>query len=209
MSTLVEVNIWDQQPGESAKAFEAFRVFRDMGLKRSMAAAFHRLSGKDAGKGRLSVWSQQHDWANRVIAYDRWVDQRSVNEKFVAIKEMSERHAKMAVIFLNKVVTRLQSIDPETLTPDQLLRWFEVASRVERVARGEPSETVETTHTVEVKQKIDLSRLNDDEFNTIRAIFVRRFNDSGHLRRGNEEKGEVIDAVCEGLLPPVQSGVGA
>jgi hypothetical protein len=54
--------------------------------------------------------------------------------------KMAERHVRVALAFQAKAVERLQSIDADKLTPDQTLRWFEAAVRIERLARGEPSE---------------------------------------------------------------------
>ena len=173
MNNLLYINQWDQQPGESSRAFEAFQSYRDMGAKRSHASAFKLLKGKDNSRGRFDVWSVKNDWVNRVNAYDRWIDQQYTNGMALEVKEMGARHARTAVSILNKVIDRLLTIRPEDLSPDQLIRWFEIGSRIERQARGEPSEIVRTENNTNIHARIDLSKLSDDEFDQVHTIIVR------------------------------------
>lgn len=173
MTSLIGINPWDQQPGEGTKAFEAFRIYRDLGPGRSHRVAFTKLTGRDNSRGRFDVWSSQNDWVKRVEEYDRWMDQHYTNKMAEEVKEMAERHAKMAVVFLNKVVERLQKIDPNTLSPDQLLRWFDTCTRIERMSRGESTENVKTEHTETRKVQVDLSKLSNDDFDQVHRIFVR------------------------------------
>lgn len=60
-------NEWDRQPGESARAFAAFCVYRDDGAKRSLAAVAHKTGAK---LGQISGWSGRQRWVSRVEAYD-------------------------------------------------------------------------------------------------------------------------------------------
>ena len=56
---------FEQQPKESAKAFEAFSVYLAMGPERSLAAVGQRL-GKSVGL--VERWSAKFDWPARVQA---------------------------------------------------------------------------------------------------------------------------------------------
>ncbi len=58
--------IFEQQPKESAKAFAAFSLYRDMGPERSLAAVAVKL-GKS--KVMMEKWSSKFDWPARVAAH--------------------------------------------------------------------------------------------------------------------------------------------
>lgn len=60
---------FEQRENESAEAFEAFAIYRDMGVKRSTAAVA-RECGKH--KSLMDRWSSAHEWQKRVFAYDSW-----------------------------------------------------------------------------------------------------------------------------------------
>jgi hypothetical protein len=71
---------WDKRiPGESVKAYDAFSIYRDMGVSRSLDSAWW--SSTDAGKkgeekgtkkapGNWKKWSAQNKWRSRCKAYD-------------------------------------------------------------------------------------------------------------------------------------------
>src|SRR5262249_34978746 len=61
---------FEQQPKESAKAFEAFSLYLNLGAERSLAAV-----GKKLGKseGLIERWSAKFDWPGRVKAHGEYV----------------------------------------------------------------------------------------------------------------------------------------
>jgi hypothetical protein len=51
---------------------------------------------------------------------------------------MAERHAREAVALQEKALRRLQQMQPEELSPVQVLDYFIQAAKLERLSRGEP-----------------------------------------------------------------------
>lgn len=150
---------WERQPRESAPAFAAFRAYRDMGEGRSLTRA-----AEEVGKSRdlLRRWSRRWSWVFRAEAWDR-EEERLVRQATVkARREMSERHAKIAVAVQQKVVTRLAQIDPSELTPSDLIRWLEVSVKIERAARGEP-ERVEVSGANGGAVQVEVAQLSDEQ----------------------------------------------
>jgi len=131
--------LWDRLPNESTKAYAAFCVYRDLGTERSLEKAGQTLD-KPRTRKWLGEWSAKYKWVERAKAYDDYVEKLKRKEKEKAIKEMAERQARIAMAFQEKIIERLQSIDPAELTPTELARWFEIAAKIERLNRGEPTE---------------------------------------------------------------------
>lgn len=123
---------WEQQPNESAKAFEAFAIYRDMGADRSIRAVARRL-GKS--KTQIEKWSRAHDWVERVRAYDRNLDREARAEAVKNIKQMTKRHIGIAMNLQKKALDALKDLDPDSLTPKMLLAFLSKATEIERLNR--------------------------------------------------------------------------
>jgi hypothetical protein len=131
--------IWDRQAGESSKAYEAFCAYRDLGADRSLEKAGKMLS-KHRSKKWLCEWSAKYNWVERAKAYDDYIERIKREEKEKAILEMADRHAKLAMAFQQRIAQRLQEIDPDELSPGDMIKWLDVATKLERLSRGEPTE---------------------------------------------------------------------
>ena len=72
---MAELQAWERQPGESGPAFAAFVVYRDLGPYRSLDKAY-KTQKPDADKfsGQWSLWSAEHKWLERALAYDSYCD---------------------------------------------------------------------------------------------------------------------------------------
>ena len=130
--------LWERQYGESRQAYAAFKEYRDL-------PPHQRTLAKAAEKYGRSVrlierWSGQWQWMKRVAAFDLDQDRFKLQAERDAIIEMSRRQAQIALMFQTKLIQRLNDIDPGELEPTDLARWFEVATKVERLARGLPDQ---------------------------------------------------------------------
>lgn len=132
--------VWERQPGETSKAYAAFCIYRDLGPERSLDKALATADKKPTNRRHWARWMEKYRWVERVRAYDDYLDRKKREEKEKAIIEMAERHARLAVAFQQKVVERLRELDPEQLSPGDLAKWLDVATKLERLSRGEPTE---------------------------------------------------------------------
>jgi len=147
---------FEQQPKESAKAFEAFSVYLKMGTERSLAAVGRRL-GKS--EGLMQRWSSRFDWPARVQAHGaylatiereatealargkaaEWLKrQQSVREREWEMHEKciaAAQRAFDAFMAREKVYANLADIS----------RMLEVASRLGRLATGMATDKTEIT----------------------------------------------------------------
>ena len=111
---------WEQQPGESARAFGAFCVYRDLGPRRTLraaAASFYRRTAA-ALKRQLEKWSSAFRWVERAAAWDRHLDAEARQAQETARREMAERHAREARALQAKALERLRALRPEELSAD-------------------------------------------------------------------------------------------
>lgn len=131
---------WEQQPEETRRAYTAFCVFRDLGPRRTLAAAaaayYQRTA--DSLERQVDKWSSAFRWVERAAAWDRHLDAEGRAAQEAARKEMAERHVREARGLQAKALERLRALRPEELSPADVLRYFVEAVKLERLALGEP-----------------------------------------------------------------------
>lgn len=136
---------WERQEGETPRSFEAFCVYRDMGLDRSHEKVGERLSKSTA---LISRWSSKHDWVKRVTAWDDEQDRKereaAEKQRLKDIKDMRKRHADLATAMLVKSARALQRLPEDEIKAGDISRMVDTASRLERLSRGDVGDVVET-----------------------------------------------------------------
>lgn len=166
---------WQRQAGESRQAFAAFRRYLEAGPTRrvtDVAAECNR------SPSLLFRWSARWSWVARAEAYDDEQVAIFDAERVEAIRAMSRRHAAIARLAIARVAEALQNVDPQALTPGELIRWLDVAARVEREALGVPR-TLELTGAGggPVAVAAEVTELTDEE-RRARLLGLRREIDS-------------------------------
>jgi hypothetical protein len=141
---------WERQPGESARAFAAFCLYRDLPpAERSLdevcrrlahddgAALFRRSSGAHPARrnGRVSAWSSSFQWVARAQAWDQEKDRLGLQAEAEAVKEMRRQHAEEAVQLRRKALDELRKLAEGVMTPAHIIRFFVEATKVEIAAR--------------------------------------------------------------------------
>ena len=127
---------WERQDGEGDAPWQAFVVYRGLGLDRTYAAT------AAACRKHVSLiqrWSLALDWRTRTVAWDREIDRVRIQSHKQALREMDRRHGEVAAMLISRVkkrIERLSDEDMEQLSPRDLAKWLSVAVEVERRSRG-------------------------------------------------------------------------
>lgn len=123
---------WEQQPEESAKAFEAFAAYRDMGAERSLRKLTQRLH---KNLTTIRDWSVKWNWQERVRAYDRDLDKKAREQAVKDVRSMTNRHIRIAMKLQERAVKALEDLPAEKLTPKLILDFLAKATEIERMNR--------------------------------------------------------------------------
>jgi hypothetical protein len=146
---------WDRQPGEGAKAFAAFAIYRDLPpAERSVDAVARRLgpkqqqsSGNRAAKRHHFGWSRRWQWVERAAAHDAHQDVQRRESLAEAIRKTQERHQLLARGVFSKLVAATPGVDFSRLTPTQFLGAVVQLVHLERLILGEPVSVERVQHT--------------------------------------------------------------
>jgi hypothetical protein len=151
---------WERQPGETAKSYGAFCVFRDLGPRRSLSECCLRFYGEGrANLAQISTWSAKFRWVERCRAWDDHLDALARQEQEQQRKEMVERHASTAKAAVEKAAEAVAKIVPADLKPTDIIKWLVEAAKLERLSRGEP-ETIQEQRgenhvTIDIFQQVE------------------------------------------------------
>ena len=137
---MAEVQPWERQEGESAKAYEAFAEYRDMGAERSLAKV-----GQKVGKSKrmMEKWSKAHNWVVRVEQWDLEQDRLIRISLTKDIGAMRKRHADVAKAMLIKAARALQKIPDDEIKATDISRMVDVATKLERISKGDVGDVIE------------------------------------------------------------------
>lgn len=72
---------YERLPGETMKAFQAFRMYRDMGPNRTIENVRVSMGKSKNYSVQLWNWSRHNKWVERSKLYDDWVDSLDRQEK--------------------------------------------------------------------------------------------------------------------------------
>lgn len=153
---------WDRQTNETNKAYAAFCVYRDLGVRRSLSKTVKKIFpdislDKYTTKIRgLAVWSSKYTWVKRVELWDAFQESEFRKDMTIARKEMAGRQVAYGRAMQVKGITRIKDMLPDELNPDQANRLIDTGVKIERAAMGEPDK-VEVEHTGEITQNMSIS----------------------------------------------------
>lgn len=149
---------WLRLTDETPKAYEAFQIYRDLGITRSYGKVAAIL-GKNISL--MTRWAGRYHWVWRAHQFDRYLDEERVRVQVAEVREMSKRHASQAQSMTSALMVPVHALlerlgrDPsviESLGDTDLIELIMLCSKmsntmpsivnVERLARGEATDIV-------------------------------------------------------------------
>lgn len=138
--TEIEPELWERQPGETARAFEAFAVYRDMGASRSLRKTVQQLN---KNLTTIAEWSSKYDWVKRVAAWDAEQDRIARVEMMADMAATRKRQRQNAKRMQEKGMEFLESVIAGEPALRDIVQLLKAGMEQERIAIGDVGEVVE------------------------------------------------------------------
>lgn len=138
-----ELQAWDRRETESAKAFAAFALYRDMAAGRSIERVAETLQ-KD--HTFLRRWSARHEWVARAAAYDTEVARRASAKAIESDADALARQIEDARLMQIEARARFveAATDASDMSRAEAARVWAMAAKEEREARRLPAKVEHT-----------------------------------------------------------------
>lgn len=150
-----ELKIWERQPGETEKAYSAFKIFLEM-EDRSILKVAKWLS---VTVQNIRKWANKYNWLERAAAYDSSIVERTRQLKIEAIKESLQRKIGIADKLEQKALKALEEISLSRISGRTIVEMLTLANQL----RNEVYET-----------ELKLDESNDDT----PVIVIKRYGDN-------------------------------
>lgn len=117
---------WDRRDGETSRAYEAFREYRERGPARTTESM--RLASRETAYR----WSARWDWVARATAWDDAQHMAEDQERLEAIRTMHRTHRIAARAAMTLALQALRQLEPDVMTASEVVRLLDLAQRLER-----------------------------------------------------------------------------
>lgn len=188
---------WEQHPNESSKAYEAARVYFEMGAERTLAKV-----GEQLGKNKIVVesWSAKFQWVARARAFDayladlelqmmesefkdrakKWADRKEalLEREWATGERLMQRAEEMLKIpLLRQTVSKDGKtivFEPMKWTAGTMLNTIDLASKLGRLSTGEPTTRTESNTVQQAKPSgVDYSKLTEAELEQLLQLLSK------------------------------------
>jgi len=140
---MMPFNSWELLPNESAEAFAAFVVYRDLGFGRNIKLAIEKVADNSNSVCAYSQsyaswrkWAANYRWKERAADYDRYDEQMRQNEHRKTIEAQGEKHREVTGLMLDVAKKKLQTMKPENLTAGGVVEFVQTAVKIQNDNAG-------------------------------------------------------------------------
>lgn len=152
--------LWDKREDESAKAYEWFCRYRDMGPGRSHEKLNQKYSESISKKSLTLRWSSKYAWVERAEAYDAHIEaiKREANED--RVRQTAEEHIDVADRIMDLALCKLALLEGMEVKPNEVKGLIELSVKMKRDALG-VADKHEVSGEIHVDHKV-AKKLSDD-----------------------------------------------
>ncbi len=196
---------FDRQPGETAKAWEAWCTYRDLGQGRTYREAAAELGKAESG---LQVWASKWRWQERIRDYDdeqdrvaehrrKKLEQHAAEQEAKAVTKMIKRQANVGEAMVRIAAGQLTEYSKNTcevcgrggakLSAKDTVAFAAVGVKIERICAGLPPDG-ERAPLVQVNANITLNvspliLIQDVQARALNAQLLRRLSTLDRAQR--------------------------
>lgn len=123
---------WERQKGESEKAYEAFSIYLNLGVVRTITEVVKKL---EKSRTLIDRWKVRYDWTDRVREYDNDQQRQAKKEAEKGLRDMYTRQTKIAMSVQSKALQALDELDPKTMSAKDIKEYIKMATELERLNR--------------------------------------------------------------------------
>lgn len=136
----------EQPTKETAKAYAAFVEYCALGPARSLSKLSESNQQYAKSIPLLKRWSSEHNWQERVKQYDAERAEEKRLKHDAEIEEMNQRHAEMGMTQQERALEQIKKLmAAKSFGSMAAVQLLKLATDVERLARGEPTEHTSLT----------------------------------------------------------------
>ena len=179
------VELWEKQEYETPRQYAMFCFYRDLGFQRSFKKAAAAANRRPNYIRVIQTYSKKNRWVERCAAYDLLIEEKKKKNNEDKIQEMKERHIQRALDLQQKVLERLERLNPNELSPADCVKMLDVSVKIERLSRDVDVKggKLEITNNVAIQNNINkeemeqekLSKLSIEELEEYEQL-VRKLN---------------------------------
>lgn len=164
----------------------AFDLYVRMGADRSLEALHETLQDDPSliglrrapSRSTVEAWSSAFHWQDRLLDLERQAAEQDREEQRKALREMNERHTREGLALQQKGVESLQGLAAERLSASDAVRALIEGVRLERLARGEPTDRIRQEGEI-LYGHIDLRNFTHEELRRLAELAERRATGAG------------------------------
>lgn len=106
---------WEQQSGETDKAYRAFCAYLLLGPGRSIDAAWRQQgrskSATSRAPGHWTRWSSKHNWAERASVHDQHAARQAIEAQEDSLKSLVAKVTRAASLSIDHICGRLENAE--------------------------------------------------------------------------------------------------